>query len=286
MTLISMNNKLSSDYRPTAPNALIVGSETWYHCIKLYNRVGRKMESLNFHSFFHCYGRESIRDIKNHMWCYEILLGKCSYCSTADSENIVRCVSPLPESVARRLCAKTYESIIKPCRPRLFCFFMEQHVERLIQQYKERQLRAQQVHCSFYIASTEIFAIRRHHGCKARVLFNFWSGASSGKCFASDTKPTSSLFTRLLLLNLKPSAAVAIFGWFLAELSIVAPVFSVLFWNIMPAGDESAPFKFEGGGVFFMDSWGNGKKCSGCGRVRYNFLFLFHFETRPSIRFF
>lgn len=65
--------------------------------------------------------------------------------STADSENIVRCVSPLPESVARRLCAKTYESIIKPCRPRLFCFFMEQHVERLIQQYKERQLRAQQL---------------------------------------------------------------------------------------------------------------------------------------------
>ncbi|KHN86521.1 Serine/threonine-protein kinase LATS1 [Toxocara canis] len=65
--------------------------------------------------------------------------------STAENDCVIRCVSPLPESVARRLRNKTYESSIKPCRPRLFCFFMEQHVERLIQQYKERQQRAQQL---------------------------------------------------------------------------------------------------------------------------------------------
>ncbi|VDD95117.1 unnamed protein product [Enterobius vermicularis] len=41
--------------------------------------------------------------------------------------------------------SNTFESEIKPCRPRLFCFFMEQHVERLIQQCKERQQRAHQL---------------------------------------------------------------------------------------------------------------------------------------------
>uniref|UniRef100_A0A0N5AAX8 non-specific serine/threonine protein kinase n=1 Tax=Syphacia muris TaxID=451379 RepID=A0A0N5AAX8_9BILA len=61
------------------------------------------------------------------------------------SEGVRRCVSPLPESISKKLHKNTFESEIKPCRPRLFCFFMEQHVERLIQQYKERQQRAHQL---------------------------------------------------------------------------------------------------------------------------------------------
>lgn len=65
--------------------------------------------------------------------------------SSLDADGVTRCISPLPECVSKRVLSKTYESIIKPCRPRMFCFFMEQHVERLIQQYKERQQRAQQL---------------------------------------------------------------------------------------------------------------------------------------------
>lgn len=60
-------------------------------------------------------------------------------------DEVTRCISPLPGSILRKLRTNTYESVIKPCKPRLFCFYMEQHVERLIQQYKERQQRARQV---------------------------------------------------------------------------------------------------------------------------------------------
>uniref|UniRef100_A0A915PU94 non-specific serine/threonine protein kinase n=1 Tax=Setaria digitata TaxID=48799 RepID=A0A915PU94_9BILA len=65
--------------------------------------------------------------------------------TSGESDEVTRCISPLPENILRKLRTNTYESIIKPCKPRLFCFYMEQHVERLIQQYKERQQRARQL---------------------------------------------------------------------------------------------------------------------------------------------
>ncbi|VDM57430.1 unnamed protein product [Angiostrongylus costaricensis] len=55
-----------------------------------------------------------------------------------------RCTSPLPESISNRLKQQKYEKYVKPCKPRMFCFFMEQHVERLLAQYKERMKRAHQ----------------------------------------------------------------------------------------------------------------------------------------------
>jgi hypothetical protein len=61
------------------------------------------------------------------------------------SKRVVRSVSPLPESVARRLHNKTYEKFVKPCRAPMFRFFMEQHTERLILQYRERNNRAFQL---------------------------------------------------------------------------------------------------------------------------------------------
>lgn len=65
-------------------------------------------------------------------------------------DEVTRCISPLPGNILRKLRTNTYESVIKPCKPRLFCFYMEQHVERLIQQYKERQQRARQVRNKFF----------------------------------------------------------------------------------------------------------------------------------------
>ncbi|CAJ0596339.1 unnamed protein product [Cylicocyclus nassatus] len=59
--------------------------------------------------------------------------------------SVVRCTSPLPESISNRLKQQKYEKYVKPCRPRMFCFFMEQHVERLLAQYKERMKRAHQL---------------------------------------------------------------------------------------------------------------------------------------------
>ncbi|VDN88358.1 unnamed protein product, partial [Brugia pahangi] len=64
---------------------------------------------------------------------------------SGETDEVTRCISPLPGSILRKLRTNTYESVIKPCKPRLFCFYMEQHVERLIQQYKERQQRARQL---------------------------------------------------------------------------------------------------------------------------------------------
>ncbi|XGW24058.1 hypothetical protein V3C99_005901 [Haemonchus contortus] len=58
---------------------------------------------------------------------------------------VTRCTSPLPESIASRLKQQKYEKYVKPCKPRMFCFFMEQHVERLLAQYKERMKRAHQL---------------------------------------------------------------------------------------------------------------------------------------------
>ncbi|VIO95387.1 Uncharacterized protein BM_BM5867 [Brugia malayi] len=65
--------------------------------------------------------------------------------TSGETDEVTRCISPLPGSILRKLRTNTYESVIKPCKPRLFCFYMEQHVERLIQQYKERQQRARQL---------------------------------------------------------------------------------------------------------------------------------------------
>ncbi|WKX88405.1 hypothetical protein Q1695_008219 [Nippostrongylus brasiliensis] len=58
---------------------------------------------------------------------------------------VTRCTSPLPESISYRLKQQKYEKYVKPCKPRMFCFFMEQHVERLLAQYKERMKRAHQL---------------------------------------------------------------------------------------------------------------------------------------------
>lgn len=69
--------------------------------------------------------------------------------SKLDIDGVYRCSSPLPESIAERVRKQTYQPIVKHCRPRLFCFYMEQHIERLIQQYKERAQRAFQV-CIFW----------------------------------------------------------------------------------------------------------------------------------------
>ncbi|KAI6225671.1 hypothetical protein M3Y95_00721700 [Aphelenchoides besseyi] len=58
----------------------------------------------------------------------------------------IRSVSPLPPSVARRLYGnEKFESVIKPCKASMFTFYMEQHTEKVVQQYKERNRRAQQL---------------------------------------------------------------------------------------------------------------------------------------------
>uniref|UniRef100_A0A8L8Q552 non-specific serine/threonine protein kinase n=1 Tax=Heligmosomoides polygyrus TaxID=6339 RepID=A0A8L8Q552_HELPZ len=70
----------------------------------------------------------------------------CTVCRSEPAQPAVtRCTSPLPESVLNRLKQQKYEKYVKPCRPRMFCFFMEQHVERLLAQYKERMKRAHQL---------------------------------------------------------------------------------------------------------------------------------------------
>ncbi|TKR60057.1 hypothetical protein L596_029643 [Steinernema carpocapsae] len=61
------------------------------------------------------------------------------------SQEVVRCVSPIPDSTVRKVQDPRHEHAVKPCKAGMFRFFMEQHVERLIQQYKERNLRAQQL---------------------------------------------------------------------------------------------------------------------------------------------
>lgn len=65
--------------------------------------------------------------------------------TSAPADRRVRCVSPLPESVARRLRNNAHERAVKPCRAPMFRFFMEQHTERIIQQYRERNQRAMQL---------------------------------------------------------------------------------------------------------------------------------------------
>ncbi|CAD5209301.1 unnamed protein product [Bursaphelenchus xylophilus] len=56
-----------------------------------------------------------------------------------------RSVSPLPYSVSTKLRKNCYEKTLKPCKPAMFRFFMEQHTEKLIQQWKERNQRALQL---------------------------------------------------------------------------------------------------------------------------------------------
>ncbi|CAD5206479.1 unnamed protein product [Bursaphelenchus okinawaensis] len=56
-----------------------------------------------------------------------------------------RSVSPLPPSVAQKLRNNTYEKMVKGCKAAMFRFFMEQHTEKLIQQWKERNQRALQL---------------------------------------------------------------------------------------------------------------------------------------------
>lgn len=77
------------------------------------------------------------------------------------SEPLVRCESPLPDSVLERYkqckedgaqaSASTSGNsngsarCVKPCTPQAFKFFMEQHVENVIKQHQERQTRRMQV---------------------------------------------------------------------------------------------------------------------------------------------
>lgn len=62
-----------------------------------------------------------------------------------EEDFVVRCISPLPDSILSRLESGPYEHSVKPCKSQMFCFFMEQHVERLIQQYRDRVDRLKQV---------------------------------------------------------------------------------------------------------------------------------------------
>lgn len=61
------------------------------------------------------------------------------------SDQPTRSISPLPPSVSNRLKMGTYERAVKPCKSGMFRFFMEQHTEKLIQQWQERNQRALQV---------------------------------------------------------------------------------------------------------------------------------------------
>ncbi|KAK0428305.1 hypothetical protein QR680_010720 [Steinernema hermaphroditum] len=61
------------------------------------------------------------------------------------SQDVVRCVSPIPDSTIQKVQSADHERTVKPCKSGMLKFFMEQHVERLIQQYKERNLRAKQL---------------------------------------------------------------------------------------------------------------------------------------------
>ena len=56
-----------------------------------------------------------------------------------------RSSSPLPESVSRKLNSKNYERFVKPCKPGMYQFFMEQHIDSVIRQYHDRNHRALQL---------------------------------------------------------------------------------------------------------------------------------------------
>lgn len=63
-----------------------------------------------------------------------------------DNAGVVRCESPLPESVRKSLIESRntgapFKSCLKPCTPQAFKFFMEQHIENVIKQHKDRQTR-------------------------------------------------------------------------------------------------------------------------------------------------
>ncbi|PAV63463.1 hypothetical protein WR25_01424 isoform A [Diploscapter pachys] len=59
--------------------------------------------------------------------------------------SIRRCSSPLPDTIKTRLDDKKYENCISPIQAPMFKFYMEQHVERLLIQYKERERRHRQL---------------------------------------------------------------------------------------------------------------------------------------------
>lgn len=80
-----------------------------------------------------------------------------------EDTSVVRCVSPLPDSIAFRLERGQYEQMVKPCKSQMFCFFMEQHVERLIQQYHDRVDRLMQVSSSSCDPSAPPKPIIAHH---------------------------------------------------------------------------------------------------------------------------
>ncbi|VDN33293.1 unnamed protein product [Gongylonema pulchrum] len=94
----------------------------------------------------------------------------------------------MPESILQKLNANTYESVIKPCKPRLFCFYMEQHVERLIQQYQERQQRARQARCFFDTVlqkmNKNMFEVVKHIGFGAFGRVSLVKKKDTGQVYA------------------------------------------------------------------------------------------------------
>ncbi|CAJ0930486.1 unnamed protein product, partial [Mesorhabditis belari] len=64
---------------------------------------------------------------------------------TSSSSANVRSISPLPPSVEQRRKTNTFESVVKPIKPKLYRFFMEQHIERVVQAHRERMRRTQQL---------------------------------------------------------------------------------------------------------------------------------------------
>lgn len=74
-------------------------------------------------------------------------LSEPNYSPKPESEQskVHRCVSPISDSISLRVKANEYESSIKSCKPAMYRFFMEQHTEKLIQQYTERNIRSMQV---------------------------------------------------------------------------------------------------------------------------------------------
>ncbi|CAD6184833.1 unnamed protein product [Caenorhabditis auriculariae] len=61
------------------------------------------------------------------------------------SPSTKRSTSPLPLEVRERLQTNKFETSLQSCKPNMFCFYMEQHVERLLQQHREREKRVQQL---------------------------------------------------------------------------------------------------------------------------------------------
>ena len=64
---------------------------------------------------------------------------------TPQPEGRIRSTSPLPASVSRRLKNKTYDRSVKPCKPGMYQFFMEQHIDSVIRQFEERNHRSRQL---------------------------------------------------------------------------------------------------------------------------------------------